>query len=336
MASKKDYGYAVARLKAMEDRLLDEAFFARLLESQSLEAAIKALSETHYSAAFMELKSPSDFDSAIDGELARTYRDVASFVPDEALVTLCRLLYDVHNAKVVMKGAMMSDGGTGRRLDLLSPLGSMDTDGLVLTLEGGEWGKLPWNLGECCRQAQGHWDQHHDMQAVECLIDRGYYRALLDIASGLDMDLVTAWAKARIDGDNVKSLLRLSRLQLDPGAVEAFLHPGGTIDTPRLKSLLAEPVENWSRELQAHPIGRLLESFQEGGAFSTLVVRFERDLDDYISSVLAPSKFGTFEPANVVRYLWAREVETKNLRIVLVAVASGVNRETIRGLLRHV
>ena len=47
-------------------------------------------------------------------------------------------------------------------------------------------------------------------------------------------------------------------------------------------------------------------------------------------------RYSTFEPANVVRYLWLKEIEAKNLRIVLVSVANGVEKDAIRGLLRDV
>ena len=38
----------------------------------------------------------------------------------------------------------------------------------------------------------------------------------------------------------------------------------------------------------------------------------------------------------VIRYLWAREIEAKNLRVVLVSVANGVEKDAIREVLRHV
>ena len=67
-----------------------------------------------------------------------------------------------------------------------------------------------------------------------------------------------------------------------------------------------------------------------------MLVQFEKNLDNYVTETIAPARYSTFEPANVVRYLWLKEIEAKNLRIVLVSVANGVEKDAIRGLLRDV
>lgn len=46
MAPKERYGYAVARLRALENRLLDESVLQRMIDCDTLEAALKVLGET--------------------------------------------------------------------------------------------------------------------------------------------------------------------------------------------------------------------------------------------------------------------------------------------------
>ena len=65
MAPAERYGYAVARLRAMSGRLLEEALLQRILESEDLDSALKVLSETVYSSWLMELKGSGEFDRAI-------------------------------------------------------------------------------------------------------------------------------------------------------------------------------------------------------------------------------------------------------------------------------
>ena len=54
MADPADYGYAVSRLRAMENRLLDQGVFQRLLDSEDLPSALKVMSETAYGKWFLE------------------------------------------------------------------------------------------------------------------------------------------------------------------------------------------------------------------------------------------------------------------------------------------
>lgn len=336
MAPKERYGYAVARLRALENRLLDESVLQRMIDSDTLEAAVKVLGETPYSAWLMELKSPQEFDKAIEAELQHAYAEAETFVPAPELASLLRLVYDVHNVKTLLKSQFLAASGEKRRLELLTSLGNIDTDKLVLAIEGEEYWELPYGFSQAVPEALAVWEQSHNALAVEKILDDVYFKALLTVAGKLDMAQVTAWVRSRIDGENLKTLLRLSRIDIEHGAIPGFLHEGGFLPVNRLTPLVTEPVENWARMLAFADIGALLAPFSEGENFNALLVQYEKNLDNFITGVIAKSRYSAFEPANVVRYLWAKEIEAKNLRVVLVSVANGVEKDAIRGLLRDV
>jgi len=336
MAPKERYGYAVARLRALENRLLDESLLQRMIDSDTIEAAVKVLGETSYSAWLMELKSPLEFDKAIEAELLHCYTEVETFIPDAGLSRLLRLVYDVHNVKTLLKSQFLTPAGEKRRFDLLTPLGSIDTDALVLAIEGEDYWELPCGFNEAVPAAIALWEQTHNALAVEKTIDNAYFKALLDAAQRLDMKQVTRWVRCRIDGENLKTLLRLSRISSEHTSAVSYLHEGGNLPVNRLTPLLAEPPSSWGRLLSFADIGVLLLPFAEDGDFNSQLVRYERDLDNYITHVASVSKYSAFDPCNVVRYLWLKEIEAKNLRVILVSVANGADRESIRGVLRDV
>lgn len=336
MAPKERYGYAVARLRALENRLLDESILQRMIDCDTLEAAVKVLGETSYSAWLMELKSSQEFDKAIEAELLHCYTEVETFVPDSGLAALMRLVYDVHNVKTLLKSQILSESGEKRRYDLLTSLGNIDAGKLTSAIDSEEYWELPYGFSESIPAALSAWEQTHNMLAVEKVIDGAYFKALLQAAQKLAMPQVEQWIRARIDGENLKTMLRLSRLHLDHAASAGFLHEGGTLPVNRLEPLPAEPVENWGRMLAFSDIGALLLPFAESGSFSAQLVQYEKDLDNFLTGVIGRSRYGAFEPANVIRYLWIKELEAKNLRIVLVSVANGAEKDTIRGLLRDV
>ena len=336
MAPKERYGYAVARLRALENRLLDESVLQRMIDCDTLEAALKVLGETPYSAWLMELKSPLEFDRAIEAELHHSYTEIETFVPDGELVGLLRLVYDVHNVKTLLKSQFLTVRGEKRRLDLLTSLGTIDTDRLILAIEGEEYWELPYGFNQAIPEALAVWEQTHNALAAEKILDGVYFKALRELSAKLGMEQVEKWVRARIDGENLKTLLRLSRIDMDHGTAASFLHEGGSLPINRLTPLVTEPVENWGRLLAFADIGALLAPFSEGESFNSLLVQYEKELDNFITGVIAESRFGAFEPGNVVRYLWTKEIEAKNLRVVLVSVANGVEKDAIRGLLRDV
>ena len=101
MAPAERYGYTVARLRAMGNRLLDESSYQRILDSEDLDAAMKVLGETAYAAWIADLKSNREFDKAIESELLYVYSELQKFVPDKRLVEICRIPYDFHNIKII-------------------------------------------------------------------------------------------------------------------------------------------------------------------------------------------------------------------------------------------
>jgi len=133
------YMYAVARLRAMENRFLDASFFSRLIESATLEDALKSLNETVY-AQWIAASSEAGFDKLIDSELIAACEDLARFVPDKELLDIYRMPYDFNNVKVILKSLFKVREGGERRYDLLSKMGSVDTESLIMAIEGEEYG----------------------------------------------------------------------------------------------------------------------------------------------------------------------------------------------------
>jgi V/A-type H+-transporting ATPase subunit C len=74
----------------------------------------------------------------------------------------------------------------------------------------------------------------------------------------------------------------------------------------------------------------------ESGNTDDFVVDLEKALDDYITGVLKPYRYSTFAPENILTYLWAKESESKNVRVILVGLSSGADRKSLRRLLRNV
>lgn len=336
MASAERYGYSVARLRAMENRLLDEAFFQRMMDCDNLDSAVKILGETVYAPWIMELKSNDDFDSAIGSELCHVYDEVSRFAPDKELVQICRLPYDFHNVKVLIKSLILTRQGGDRRFDLLTPLGNIETDSLVMAVESEEYRLLPYGLHRVIPQVMALWDQNRDMLEIECLLDGALFDAMSALLKPLSMDAVDVWLKRRIDAENLRTLVRLQRIGADSSMAHSFLHKGGNISIDRMISTLSEPMESWGRILAFADIGSVLEKLQDSSDMDSLLMVFDALLDDYVTSTLRGSKYGSFEPENVLRFLWLKEMEAKNLRVLLVSIANDADRDTVRRLMRNV
>ncbi|MBQ3377942.1 MAG: V-type ATPase subunit [Synergistaceae bacterium] len=330
------YVYAVARLRGMENHLLDTAFFSRLMDSPSIEEALKALGETSYAQWLAQTNN--NFDKAIDAEILATCAELGQFVPDKDLLTLYRMPYDFHNVKVLLKGLFKVRAGdlNARRYDLLSKLGMIDTDELIEAVETEELGFLPYKLNDVIPQCWVLWDQTKNAQAVDILIDHAMFKAMLNIANKLDIADIIQWVKAKIDAENLRSAIRLARMNYDAAKGLTFFHEGGSLTPGDLAKLLNEPRETWGKLLSHTDIGATLETLQEQGDINAALSDISKSLDEYLIKILEKTKYATNKPASVLLYLLNKEAEARNMRIALVCVAGGLDREFARRLLNHV
>ena len=329
------YVYTVARLRGMENHILDTAFFSRLMDSAGIDDALKALGETSYSQWISQ--NGGNFDKAIDSEMLATCEELKTFVPDKELLDIFRLPYDFHNVKVLLKGLFKVRGGEseGRRYDLLSKLGTIDTEELTNAIETEEYGFLPYGLTDLIPQCWQLWDATKNAQAVELLIDHQMFRAMLGVAEGLKMPEIVQWVKSRIDAENLRSAVRLSRMKYDSTKALPFFHDGGNIRADDMARLLNEPQETWSRLLSHTDIASVLGALQESGDMKAALSDVSKSLDDYLIRVLEGAKYSMDAPANVLLYLLTKEAETRNMRVALVCVAGGLDREFGRRLLSN-
>lgn len=336
MAQAERYGYTVARLRAMGHRLLDSGVFQRMLDAEDLQGALKTLNETCYASWLVEMKNEGAFDEAIEAELAYVYREIEQFAPDKALVTLCKMPYDFHNVKVLLKSAFLQKSGGNRRWDLLTRLGNLAPESLIESLESEDYRLLPFGLRGMIPLCLAQWDQSHDILEIERKLDDLLFSQMGVLAAKLDLKGAMQWVKGRIDAENIRNLLRLRRMQVEASKAAGFLHEGGIISVEKLLSLMGEPLESWGRLLAYTDLTGALSQLQEVSDFDALIVEVEKALDEYVLRVVEAVRFSSTAPENVLYYLWLKEMEAKNVRIVLVGKANGADREVLRGLLRHV
>lgn len=335
MSDQGKYGYAVARVRAMERRLLDAPVIQRLLDAEDAASVIKILGETSYASTIAANAGETDFDKILESELKSTYDEFVSFVPDKAIVDIMLLQYDFHNVKVLLKSYFNVKSGGKKRWDLLTSLGAYPSEGLITHVELEEYNYLPFGLKELVPHCIAILEQSGDAVEVERLLDKRMYELMLEEAKLLDMPGLTGWVRTRIDGENIRTLVRLKRFGYDGQGCIPFLHLGGAIPVTDLAVLANEPFESAVRALQYGEYGKFLSQIEFSGDFSELIMQLEKALDDLYLERLSVFRYSSSAPENITWYLWAKEMEIKNVRMILVSKGGKSDNESLRGLLRN-
>jgi len=343
----KDYGYSNARLRGMRSHLLRGAAIEQLIETPDLHALIQALLQTGYAPDIEEqLIRGHGIVEVTDGlkhNLVRTYRKVFGFMNGEAKDICGTLLgrWDVFNIKTILRGKHIGLDA-GEIQEGLLPVGALtqvDLDGLLLQgdIKGvvdiaGTW-ELP--QAPAMRQGFSEYQKTGELADFELALDR-YFS---DWASKRLSKRNRNYAMARkilgmqVDIANLVMVFRSARENLQPEqSAEYFLLGGQSIGLEFYQQLAGlSDVDEILDQLRATHFGKVLDDAALHYLETNSVASFERALEDYYTrKVIAVGGTDPLGAGIPLSFLWSKENEVTNVRIIAKSKAIGIPAERTR------
>jgi V/A-type H+-transporting ATPase subunit C len=345
--SGKDYGYCNARARGMRSRMLSSAFLEQLMAAPDLQKVISVLSETEYAPDLDEQlihgHTSAQVDEALKVNMVRTFRKVLGFANDEADRLLITLLgrWDLFNIKSIIRGKHIklmpeeieeSLFAVGQFSPIeLKALASMDDVRAVAdTLN--TWGS-PY--AKPLRESVPEYMRTNDLALVELALDRYYCEWAAARVTGRKSNTVLArrLLGAQTDSINLLTLFRLQKADIEGLDVERFFLPGGTSIGKDLFVQLAplSDVDEVLDRLKRTPYGMQLDKVVLNYIEENSISVFERALEDYVMrQALAAGRGDPLGVGVLVGYLWAKQNEITNLRIVVKGKAVGMPPDRMR------
>ena len=315
------------RLRVMEKELLKSENFIRASETETLEDALRSLSDTVYNKYINKISSPTEYEYILKEELTRFYDQLFDISPSKIPIRLITLKYFYHNLKVIIK----EDIGKKDLKDLYMNIGDFDLKEYRDALVKGN--KRNKNI-EPIQRVEEIYEEKKDPQLIDIYLDNAYFTELLELAEESQVDLFIEYAKNLIDFTNIRTLLRAKKQEKDVEFLRQIIIEGGNVRKETYLDLLNREVSSDTdvfKKLEIYKyIKEALDSFKERGNLSD----FEREMDNYFIDLIKDVKYITYGPEVIFANVLAKEMEIKNLRIILVSKLNGLDSEFIREKLR--
>jgi len=342
-----DYGYANARIRGMRARLLKRERLEHLIGIADLPPLIQELMQTEL-APFLEETlihghTAASIDEALKLNLVATFRKVLGFLNDEAHDVCTTLLgrWDAFNIKTIVRGKHLHLTAEEIHEGLLpvGALSNVDLDGLIG--QGDVKGVVDlastWELPQApaLRSGFAEYQRTGELADLELAVDHYY----ADWASkrlarrGKNYAIARRILGMQVDILNLVMVFRAARENLDPAtSVDYFLLGGLDIDLELYQRLAAlSDVDEILDGLRGTQYGKILDDAALAYLENTSLAVFERTLEDYFTrKVLA---LGSTDPLGIgipIAYLWGKQNEVTNLRIIVKGVAVGMPAERTR------
>lgn len=343
----RDYGYCNARVRGMKSRLLGPVFFERLMEAVEINRTIQLLSETEYASyvddAVIRGRTAASIDDALRNNMVGTFQKVMGFLNPEAHDLVGTLLgrWDLFNIKSIVRGKHIHLNaeeietglyavGTLSPVELRLLAGLDDVRAVTDTLV--TWGS-PY--AEPLRQNIGAYEKDGNVAVVELALDRHYSEWAAGRLNGRGANVKLARRVLGLQVDSVNLLTAFRLLKSDIGDMDPamfFLDGGAYIGRELFLEVAAlSDVDEVLDRLKRTPYGAQLDAvivrYVEEGSLSV----FERALEDYVMrKALASGRGDPLGVGVVISYLWAKQNEVTNLRIIVKGNAVGMPADRMR------
>lgn len=320
-----EYLHISARIRCIEGQLLTNTQKMRLAEARTAEEAAKLLQD----------KGWPDFDwrdmNAVEEAIGQRRQQVMELLyqhcPVPALIEVFRLPYDYHNIKAVLKG-------DAQKVDpqrLLSGSALIPPRELVRMMRDNDLDAMEPAMRQAVVEAREMLARTGDPQLTDILLDRAEQKQTLETAEQTGSEFLVGYVRRKIDCNNLRTALRLTRMGKGLDYAARSICEGGTIPPQEYyEPLTPERIEHL---LAGTPLADAIASARnalEGGGFAPLDKACDNILIEYARS----ARFVPFGEQTVIAYLLASEAEFSAVRSILAGKNAGVSADKIMERLR--
>lgn len=312
------YAFCVAKIRALENRLLTNKDIASLTEMKSLKDALRFLTEKGYSG---ENEDIADIIKRHTGELNTLLYES---VPDKKQLEALYILNDYFNLKVIVKCAVEKTNGEAL---LLQP-SAIGCEALSSALEG-DFDCLGTNFRTVAEEAYGIALKSKNGKLCDVIIDTAAINALAACSQDKNSGLLGEICAFLADTANIKAALRCVATSQDEDYIKEAVGSCCRLDRDSLIKAATTGSEALDSFLEA-------TVYKEGAAiYLSDPSAFEKWCDDRVIEIADRALYTSFGFDPVVYYFYRKSLEIKTVRMILTAIKSDIDKSIIKGRVRE-
>ncbi|WP_062532228.1 V-type ATPase subunit [Jeotgalibaca dankookensis] len=326
-----DYKGINTLIRTYELRLLKSEDMERLLKAESLRAALEMLRTTDYDFDIETVINSKDFNGFLMAHLHDVYQELYELAPEPELLDLFTLRYSYHNLKVMFKERFLDE----QHDDLLIPIGEMSLESLRNLVETGESSQAHPIMVEAVQALKTEFEESGRIEAVTVYMDTYYLRHLRAVTDEVNYPSVTEIADTIIDMYNLTSVVRSQNQDKPRSHLYTLLSSAGSIAK---QDIIDESINGSVAIIRKLYAGKAysgrLESVINDNKVNTL--KLDQLMNELIHEVVSDGFYQAFGPLPLLGYIYAKETEVTNLRLILVGKDNGISEDILRERVRLV
>lgn len=325
-----EYGSINVTIRVYENNLLSQTIFERMLAADSFEGAVSVLRETTYREDVERVIKNHEYNGMIEQELDSFLKRLFELTPNPTIVELASLRYVYHDLKVLFKETY-----AGLELDELQfDRGRYPVAELRKAVTTGRSELLPEVYLTGIQEVQRDYAEFKNVHHIEVILDRYYFTHLKALALEIgDADILSV-VNMQIDMKNISTVIRAQQQKRTANFMRSVLSEAGTFTVEQLISMATGNERVLVQTLMESRYNNLLSEALVDGGQRMSSIQVDQVSEDAVMRKIQEAKLKTFGPMPMLAFIYAKETEAKNLRLVLSAKENKIDNAVIVGRMR--
>ncbi len=327
-----DYAYASARIRAREPRLLGSSQFERMLDAPGAEEAYKVLTDAGYENEGRGMTGLFAFEELLCGEVRKCYMFLSEITPHQEVIDAFRRRHDYFNIKVLLKAELSGAGIPA----ILADTGTIGAAEMTRMIRERDYGALTPLMTQAITEVYDVFSRTRDPQAIDLILDRASSRQLTADLNAIDSPYLRDITEIMTDIINIRVFIRARLLGKAWDFIKKLLVGEGSLTENVFFANSDKPADSFVEEIRRSRYGNAVTKGWELYKSKKSLSGLEKLLDDYLMQYVKAAKMVTMGVEPVVAYLFAKEAEIRNVRIIMTGKINDLPVDLIRERLREV
>lgn len=319
-AELRDYTFAVAKIRELENELITQAILDRLIEAENENEVIS----TVLSRSKFEVNGDRDLTEFFKSETLDAWETVSSLAPDSSEIKSLTVLNDFHNVKAALKALVMKD--EVEKLYLFPT--AVDTETFFENVRDKRYYELPKYIRQATENGYSVLIDTVDGQLLDSCIDSEAMKTLKRLAEKSNSEMFKKYTEFFISVTDIKIAYRGARA--DKGE-KFFLDALCESDSLDIETLVSEALKG-EQSLLTYIENSVYKEAAEKLKISLMC--FEKYIDDGLTDITEQAKTDSFSVDPLFAYYHAKQTDIKNVRMILTCKQNSIEQRFIRERLR--
>lgn len=330
-----DYAYAVGKIRAREARLVNQNRFLRMAGEADIEGAIRELMGTDHEGRISTPFDEEVLERYLNNHRAEIFRLIGELSRDPQLTDIITLRNDFHNLKMLVKTHLEGksfdeiDKGLflGPSMYLLEEMGSL--------IENRQFSKFSHPLSEGANKVFLYWEEEKNPFMIDVILDRIFFGYSKESVKEYGESFLDRMFAIEIDLLNIKGFVRLKRMDKEIEYLKRVLIAGGDLERGVFIDSFTQPWDRFRDVLRYKDYAKVIDDRDWGSEDMGWVLSLERGCENFLTGYVKKAKFISFGIEPLFGYWWAKYIELKNLKNVLMGKLNRFSPEEIKSNLRE-